>query len=227
MTLATPADYQKLVSDIQEAVRSDDLSALETLVQKHHRSGFAAYLLVDPRIMQLLARARNMYDTFEPLASYISLEVDAAKLSDDSRYCYIGCGPFPHTLLGMRRRARRAALIGIDNDVDVVGRARKFANAVKPSGISFWLASGEDLDYRGFTHVHIGVFVRPEFEVVRAVCETADAGVTIMLRTVEMLACLLCQPIAAETMALLEFYGFRLVTVVRDRDIVCTAVYRR
>jgi hypothetical protein len=228
MTLATPTGYLKLVSDIQEAVRANDLSALEILVREHRKGEVAPYLLVDPRITHLVSRMRSMYDTFEPHDTFIALEAEAARLGDDSRYCYVGCGPFPQTLLGMRNKAPMAALIGIDKDVDVLGRARKFVNAAVPgSGISFWYGSGEELDYRGLTHVHIDVSVRPEFDIVRAVCETADKGVTIMLRTVEMLACLLCQPIAAETVALLVSYGFERAMVVRDGSIVCTSVYRR
>lgn len=254
MELTVSPSYNQLVSDIEEAYHRGDMPALEKIVLSYRDHRHAAYLLSDLRVAKLIPKLRRMYCEYEtneerllrdkllekhvPLIAgsapiertykYVPYEARAADMHNDARYCHVGSGPLPETLIAMRNYAPLASLSGIDADIDVLCIGREFAGAVWPgNGISFLPARGDDIDYRGFTHVHIAVMVRPEFDVVKCVCDTADREVTIMLRTVEGLGKMLYEPVAKETEALLAEHGFRRISVVRGHAIMNTAIFRR
>jgi hypothetical protein len=254
MKLAVSPTYEKLVSEVLEVVEVGDMPALEKIVLDHRCSGFASHLARDERLTPLVAGMRAAYCVYEtneelrlrdrlvmeaaPLIKgsvpvertfrYVPAEARAAGISDASRYCHVGSGPLPETILAMRNVAPFASLTGVDADRNMLVLGKEFANAAWPgNAISFLHAQGNEIDYRGFTHVHLAVLVRPERQTVECICETADEDVTIMLRNVDGLGGWLYEPAAGETQEVLLDYGFRRVELVRGHTIMHTEIYRR
>lgn len=254
MTLTAGRLVSVITDDIEEALAAGNMPAIEQVVLMHRGTPYEKYVMDSPRIRRLLARLRAAYCAYEtadeqrlhsrllsqPMQglrgsvpvertfAYVPLEVTAAGVANDARYCHVGSGPLPETLLAMRAAAPGASLTGIDADAEAVDSSRRFIRAMQPHGaISFLHAAGDSLDYRGFTHVHVAVLVRPEYAVVKCVCETADAGATVMLRTAEGLGSLLYEPISPKTELFLTEQGFARVATVRGHAIMQTAIYRR
>lgn len=254
VALTKSSDYPLLVQSVKEAIARGDMQALEGIVLNYRHSEYAGYLMMDLGIEALIPQMRKAYCEYEtkderrlrdelvaqgaPLIAgsapiertykYVPLEAAAAGIDNSANYCHVGSGPFPETLIAMRKFAPRAALWGIDADFEATDLAREFADAAWPgAGITFGTAQGRELDYRTFTHVHVAVLVRPETDVVRAICETGDPGVKVMLRTAESLGTWLYQPIAQETEEVLKAYGFTRREYVRGHAIMNTAIYQR
>lgn len=254
MVLTVSPSYNQLVSDIERAYDAGDMPALERIVLTYRTSEHAFYLMGDPRVSRLIPGMRRKYSEYEvreeqylrakllesntPLIAgsapvertykYVPLEAKSAGIHNDVRYCHVGSGPLPETLLAMRNYAPLASLTGIDADPEMLRLGKEAADAAWPgNAISFFSANGDDIDYQGYTHVHIAVLVRPELNVVKCVCETAERDVTIMLRTVEGLGELLYEPIAKETQEYLLEQGFQRTSIVRGHAIMSTQIYRR
>jgi hypothetical protein len=254
MELTVSPSYNQLVSDIEEAYHRGDMPALEKIVLAYRGSEQALYVSSDSRVTKLIPRIRRSYCEYEtreeqrlraklveshaPLIAgsepiertykYVPLEAQLAGIHDGVRYCHVGSGPLPETLLAMRNYSPLASLTGIDADPEMLRLGKELADAAWPgNAISFYTAYGDDIDYRGYTHVHVAVLVRPELNVVKCVCDTADRDVTIMLRTVEGLGGLLYEPVARETELFLLEQGFQRIGIVRGHAIMNTHIYKR
>ena len=254
MTLAPTQVVATLVSEVEEALQRGDMRSIEKIVLTHRGTTYEPQLLADPRIQRLVERLRTAYCAYEtddeytlriwllqaetgqiagsaPIErthTFAPLEAAAAGIGDNANYCHVGSGPLPETLLAIRAVAPSASLTGIDADAQATSLGREFTRAIAPgSAIRFLHAAGHTVDYRGFTHVHIAVLVRPEYDVVQRVCDTADAGVTVLLRTAAGLGSLLYRPVGQETELLLLRHGFTRTAIVRGHAIMETAIYRR
>lgn len=254
MELAVLSLHDRMVGGIEEAARTGNMQALESYVLKHRLHPQVPYLMADARLERLIPGVRAAYREYEiserlrlyhelveqpaprivgsalvaRAFRYASFEAECAGVSAASNYCYVGSGPLPEAALAVRGWARDAAVTCIDADYDIGTVGRRFVSALWPGiRMSFMSAVGYELDYRGFTHIHVSALERSEFLTVKCICETADPGATIMLRSAESLGTLLYEPVSDETRVLLESHGFRRVSTIRGRTVMNTVIYRR
>jgi|GEM_PF-4670917 len=254
MTFTEIPPVERLVCIVREAMNCGDMPMIERIVLAYRGTPYEAALLEHPELEALLPALREQYCIYEtndewalragliatpekgfggstPIArtfAYVPLEAVAAGIEDGARYCHVGSGPLPETLLALRNFVGRAQLTGVDQSAEAIQLSREFVQVFAPrSAISFLHAAGDDLDYRGFTHIHVAALVRPEYGTVQSICDTADDNVVLLLRTVSGLGSLVYQPLAAETESLLEARGFKRAATVRGHAIMQTAIYRR
>lgn len=255
MKLAEESTYTRMVSDIEEAATKGNMPLLERTLLRCRGASDMPYIFSDFRIQSIIPRVRAAYFAYEmqealrlreavlqepapriagsaPIVRvyrYAPFEAQAAGITNSSRYCHVGSGPFPETGLAVRAFAPAASVSCVDTDYQMMCYAREVVSALWPvgSGVTFLSAWGHEISYVGFTHVHVSARVRPERSTVQAICETADHGVTIMLRTAEGLESLLYEPISDETLAMLHEHGFRRIATVRGRAFTQTLIFRR
>lgn len=249
--------YLHQIKNLERMVFDNRATQLENVILKDPR--FAAYAVQTQRIYndyevhdeyksrnQLLETIEqfglptqsgltgSLLDVSPPIKrtyQYAFMEAKLGSLGKGSRYCHIGCGSFPETLMAMRTYLGTVGEVtGIDLDERALSYGASFVEVFGMRGsIDFLHAPGDQVDYSRYSHIHMAVLVRPEDQVIERICQTASTEhtVTILLRSAYGLGRLIYEPIAAQTEANLVAHGFKSLKTLRGHAIMQTQLFRR
>lgn len=137
---------------------------------------------VTRQIETLAVRNRLIYSAVSLYyREMVRRESQAAAVGPKDRVLCIGGGICPYTAI-LFHHYTGAEVTVIDHDELCVEHCREFLKGLGLTGVQVQLADGREVDYSGYSVIHLALQISPKEEVVRRILAQAQAGTRVLVR---------------------------------------------